>query len=261
VAAKARQDCSSWRTDVQLRLIILVLGLAALLLAQTLVCSIRGRVDDESEAGLPAFILITPKESSTPVHRGKAGQDGRLCIPHLSPGTYTVKVWLNGLRAARVRDVVVRNGTETNVGDIRLQLGDCDAPGVMCDSMIPEPTSGVRGNLTVPLGCGVDLDRVAVICAERAPPRSKTTATKIDVLFMGGEHGALMLIPANGARIRPNCRTLIYTDEAFRVDGLGPGDDLCVRTKKGRSSHLFFNGDDVQSTSSELVLSIVTKTN
>jgi hypothetical protein len=72
------------------------------------------------------------------------------------------------------------------------------------------------------------------------------------------------LKPLNGARISQlgeadsNCGHARYQREAVRIDGLGPGSDLCVRTNGGARSQIFITGE-VQPGSEELRLYFVTR--
>jgi carboxypeptidase family protein len=242
---------------VAFRIILLAFAAAVILSAQ-LQCLIRGQVSDSEGAAIGnALISVFPKESTLLAFRGNAHDDGTFCIKDLSPGTYTVKAWQNGFRAERVRDVVVRSGETTELGTIQLEVGSCDARGVNCDYFYTPKTfpstperivEVTRADLKLPRECGADLSKGKVIC-----PQSKD----VDVVFLE-EHDALMLHPVNGARIQPDCNGP-YRNQALRVEGLGKGDDLCVKTRMGHESHLFFEGDDVGPTTTKLTLWIVTK--
>lgn len=235
-----------------------------ILAAGTDQCVIRGQVKDASGASIGnAIIRVYPKDSTVPAFRGKAHHDeGTFCINDLSPGTYTVKAWQNGFSAKRVPDVVVRRGETTNLESIRLEFAGCDAPGMNCDSIATPPTlpskletvvEKVRTQLHLPRDCGAEILRSKVIC--RGP------AKETDVIFTE-EHGSLFLRALNGARIDPNCSDHYsdhYQDEAMPVSGLGMGDDLCIRTKDGATSHLFFEGDDVEPAATKLNLWMVTR--
>jgi hypothetical protein len=224
---------------------------------------IRGEVTDASSAAIGnALIRVITKNSTSVVYRGNTkDDDGIFCVKDLSPGTYTVKVWQNGFRGNLVRDVVVRGHKTTNIGTIQLEVGSCDAPGVYCDDFItplnfpskPDPVvDAARTHLKLPRACGADLVKGKVIC-----PQSEGAAKDMDVVFLE-EHGALLLRPANGSRIQRDCNGA-FRDRALRIEGLGRGDDLCVRTGKGYESHLFFEGDDVEPSTTQLTLWIVTK--
>ncbi|MGD0299403.1 MAG: carboxypeptidase-like regulatory domain-containing protein [Bryobacteraceae bacterium] len=232
------------------------------LAAQTDRCAIRGKVTDPTGAVIgKALISVYPKGSALLAFRGNANyDDGTFCITGLSAGTYTINAWYNGFRRNLVRDVAVRAHEATNIGTVQLEVGGCDAPGVSCFFITPlnspsqpdQPVDAVRAHLKLPRECGIDLIEEKVICS-----RPEGSAGDTDVVFLE-EHGALILRPANGARIQPDCRGA-YGDQSLRVEGLGNGDDLCVKTGDGYISHLFFEGDDVQSDTAKLTLWIVTK--
>lgn len=245
------------------RIFLVAFAAALILPAQTDRCLIRGEVTDASHAAIGnALVHVLTKDSMSVVYSGNAHYlDGTFCVKDLSPGTYTVKAWQNGFRENSVRGVVVRSGKTTNVGTIQLEVGSCDARGVHCDSFytpetLPSKPESIievmRTDLNLPRACGVELVKGKVIC-----PQSEGSAKDMDVVFVE-EHGDLLLRPANGARIQPDCKGA-YRDEPLRVAGFGKGDDLCVRTGKGYDSHLFFEGDDVEATTAQLTLWIVTK--
>lgn len=234
------------------RLIAVVLACRATLFAQATQCSIRGHVEDAAQAGLPALFHVLPKNSATTIFSGKAEPDGQFCVPSLSPGIYTVKAWLNGFQTRRVLDVVVKGGETTDLGTVVLKIGGCDAPGVICDSVIPDEDIRSQTDLYVRLECGADLDNLKVVC-----PASKAFANNIDIVF-AKEDGDLFLRPKNGARIDSKCSGT-YRDEALAVNGFGPGDDFCVKTKKGRASHLFFEVNDVLPGTREIIVWVVTR--
>jgi Carboxypeptidase regulatory-like domain len=246
---------------VTFRVVLLAFVAAAILPAQTDQCLIRGQVTDTASAAIgKALISVYPKESTLLAFRGKADYyDGTFCVNELSPGTYTVKAWSNGFRAKRVHDVVVRRGETTDLRVIRLEIVGCDAREVMCclQVMSPEeaarqptePVASARTDLNLPRACGADLSEGWVLCHD--PP-----AKDADMVFVE-EHGALLLRPVNGALIDPGCKAA-YLGQNLRVDGLGKGDDLCVKTRNGHTSHVFFEGDDVLPGTTELKLWIVT---
>jgi hypothetical protein len=248
---------------VGFRIVLVAFAAAVILPAQADQCVIRGEVRDASHGAIGnALIHVLAKNSTLVVYRGNANyDDGTFCVDELGPGTYTVKVWQSGFRENLVRDVVVRGHKTTNIGTVQLDVGSCDAPGVNCDNFItplnfpskPDPIVEVmRADLTLPRACGVELVKGKVICLQ-----SEGSTKDTDMVFLE-EHGALLLRPANGARIQPDCNGA-YRDEPLRVAGLGKGDELCVRTGKGYESHLFFEGDDVEPNATQLTFWIVTK--
>jgi hypothetical protein len=127
-----------------------------------------------------------------------------------------------------------------------------------CDFIATPPTlpskpdrvvEKVRTHLRLPRECGAEILRAKAICRD--------PAKETDVIFTE-EHGSLFLRALNGARIDPSCSDH-YQDEAMPVSGLGMGDDLCIRTKDGATSHLFFEGDDVEPAATKLNLWMVTR--
>jgi hypothetical protein len=242
------------------RIILLAFAAAIILPAQPQ-CLIRGQVKDGEGAAIGnALISVFPEESTLLAFRGNAqNDDGSFCIKDLSPGTYTVKAWRQGFRVRRVYDVVARSGKTTDVGIVQLEVAGCDAPGINCDDFMTPPTFpskpypiivNVRADLHVNRDCGVDLSKGKAVCHDRAK--------ETDVIFTE-EHNKLFLRSLNGARIDPSCSGL-YRDEALQISGLGTGDDFCIKTKKGYESHLFFEGDDIEPTTTKLNLWMVSKT-
>jgi hypothetical protein len=139
----------------------------------------------------------------------------------------------------------------------------------MCDSVSPEPMADMRysqGDIRVPLGCAVDIDKGKVLCtvvldgpATASPVKDRTTDFWLNV----GSDKHVYLEPRNGARLaEPNsaaadCRGAVFLSHRVRVDGLGRGSDLCLRSNGGRYSHVFFT-DEVQPDSTQIAICYVT---
>jgi hypothetical protein len=74
----------------------------------------------------------------------------------------------------------------------------------------------------------------------------------------------IFLTPLNGAAMsapnssKTDCSDAKLSDVKIRVDGLGPGYDVCVRTHEGHPSHVFLTSD-IEPTSSEISLWHVTR--
>ena len=228
--------------------------------AQTGQCVIHGQVTDASSASIgDAIVSVYPKDSGVAAFRMNANRDdGTFCINEISPGTYTVKAWRSGFHARRVHDVVVRRGETTNIGAMRLEVAGCDAPKFNCDYFYTRETlpskpdtvvERVRTQLDLPRECGTEILKGRAICQDGVK--------EADVIFTE-EHGTLFLHSLNGARIDPGCNGR-YHDEAMPISGLGLGDDLCIRSKDGATSHLFFEDDDIEPAATKLKLWIVTK--
>jgi hypothetical protein len=247
---------------VAFRIVLLAFAAATILAAQADQCLIRGKVTDTSSASIAkALISVYSKDSTLLAFRGNANyNDGTFCVSDLSPGTYTVKAWHEGFRANRLRDVVVRSGETTNIGIIQLDVVGCDAREIMCCLQVAtlevaatqpaEPVEIVRTDLKLSRACGADLSGGKVLCSD--PP-----GQDVDMVFVE-ERGTLLLRPVNGARMDSDCKG-VYRDQALRVEGRGVGDDLCIKTRQGHTSHVFFEGDDVLPSTTELKLWIVTK--
>jgi hypothetical protein len=205
---------------------------------------IRGVVVDATGAALPgAIIRVVQPDSNVVVARARANQAGDFETDAVGEGEYVVAVWLQGFRARWTSPVVLRDGSIVSLGNVRLDLAGCDAPGVLCDSFglgPPEPDN-TRGFVDVKLGCGVDLNAGKVYCESRQPGG-------VDLNFLKDDSG-IYLIPANGAALSPpnlprgDCRDANPSTAKLPVDGLGPGDDICARTHGGRLSHMFVMSD------------------
>jgi len=176
-------------------------------------------------------------------------------VPTLDTGTYTLVVAARGFQIRRIRDVAISSGETVVLRDVRVEVGDCDAPGVICDSFSLEPVETIvaSGRITVPRGCGLNLDKLDVVCD------SAILSKKVDLIFTGGGENGLFLTPQNGARIRPDCQKIAFTDEPFRIDGMGSGENFCVRTTRGQNSHIYFDAMDLDKNTTELALWIATR--
>jgi hypothetical protein len=106
---------------------------------------IVGKLADSSMRPLGAAKLaIRDTDSDTPSKRIHSGPGGMFEAGPLPAAAYTVLVASPGFRARLLRGVVVKEGETTNIGTIRLEIGSCDAPGVICDSVYPDSAPNVR---------------------------------------------------------------------------------------------------------------------
>jgi hypothetical protein len=241
---------------VSFRIILLACAAAAILAAETDRCVIRGEVTDSLSASIGnAIISVYPKDSPTLAFRGNAHRDGTFCIKDLSPGPYTVKAWQSGFHAKRVRDVGVRQGATVDVGSLKLEVIGCDPHQVLCCLQVATPEVAAtlpvvitQTDLSLPKACGANLSTGTVLCHQ--------LANDADIIFVE-EHGALLLQPVNGTQMDPACQS-VYRDQPLRLETLGTGDDLCVKTQEGYASHVFFEGDDIAPDTKELKIWIVT---
>ncbi|MCU1259771.1 MAG: hypothetical protein JWO80_2656 [Bryobacterales bacterium] len=231
---------------------------------------IRGEVVDHKSASIPnATIRVMLGTTGSTRYRVRGRSDGSFHLNGIQPGTYTVALSVHGFREKFVDNVVVNTGREVDLGRLPLQLAGCDAPWIICDSISTEPapnTTVVHGEIKLPLECSVDIDKGKLLCpAVRGgpSPASPTTDHSSDFrLHVGSDHH-LYLEPQNSARLaEPNsaeadCGGAIFLDRSIRVNGLGPGSDLCVRSSEGRYAHIFFTGE-VQPDSRQIEVYYVT---
>jgi hypothetical protein len=240
---------------------ILALAFAAQAAGTATSGQVRGVVIDASGGGLRGALVRLVQDSSVLGAQARADQDGVFNAVDLKPGTYTLIAWLQGFRARRA-GVVIRDGEITDIGRLRLELAGCDAPGVMCDNFGLGARDRIKasGYLNVKLDCAADLDAGKTWCADGTRDAGGRTT---DVGITKNETG-VYLSPLNGATVstpnppRVDCGDANLGNADVRIDGLGPGDDLCVRTHDGRLSHVFLV-DDVERTSLQISLYHVTR--
>ena len=206
---------------------------------------IRGVLIDATGAELPGgLVRVFQTPSNSLVTRVRTEPAGWFQVGGLQAGSYILVAWVQGFSARRSPVVIVDRQT-TDLGKIQLDVGSCDAPGVMCDDfgLGPPDTVLSRGYVELKLSCGVDLRSNRVSCPDAPGPEK---AAAVDLRFTREEAG-VYLTSVNGSTLsRPNQQR---GDEfRIRVDGMGPGDDIWVRTRKGLQSHTFFV-DDVEPTS------------
>lgn len=191
---------------------------------------------------------------------------GKFKIAMLSSGSYTIKVRSQGFRSRALVGVVVREDETVTLPDVQLDFAGCDAPGVNCDifssnpkDFPPKPMS--TGYLKANLDCEVDLRKSQVYCPAAASIPNRTRAMDFKIVREGAR---IFLTPLNGATVsapnssRTDCSDAKFGDVKIRVDGLGPGYDICVRTHEGHPSHIFLV-NDVGPTSSEISFWHVTR--
>lgn len=216
-----------------LRLFGVVLVTAAALASQPPAGEIRGIVMDTANAPIEKAPVRARQEApGSPVLQASSDADGSFTIPAVAPGTYLLHAWQAGFLPGILK-ITVRSGETTDVGKIALALAGCDAPGVMCDSLrapsenVSESRVVVRTYVNIDRRCGVSLNRGESSCSHP------------DLALRDEENGTVQLVPGNGAEVSPSCARLRFGTAPLRIDGLGPGDDFCVRTRKGLSSHVF----------------------
>jgi len=227
------------------------LVLAALLLSIPAPAGqIRGSVVDATAGTLKrAFVKVRDAAATVALLAGD--ETARFQTKELCPGSYTLTVWQQGFRAREVKGVVVREADITDLGTIRLDVSGCDAPGVNCDYFglkRPErPTS--RGSMTLKLQCAGDVEAGKVYCAGEQPAGQIRLSRGRDGIYLEPRNGAAMSAINSDAK---------FGETRVRLDGLGPGFDLWLRTRKGHVSHIFLT-DDIEPMTKEVVLWYVTR--
>jgi hypothetical protein len=210
---------------------------------------IRGVVIDATGAGLPgASVRVLQSESNAELSHATADHDGVFQIGNLEPGSFLLTAWLQGFRTRRVAVVVLADTEVTDVGKIRIELAGCDAPGVICDSFGISPTDPVarQGYLQLKVNCSLALSAGKVYCPnDLSGPSEKKKAD----LLMTRDEGGVYLTAINGAAFaapnlpRGDCRDAYPRETKIRIDGLGPGDDICLHTHDQHWSHVFLTSD------------------
>jgi Carboxypeptidase regulatory-like domain len=223
--------------------------LSAILTAAPEQARIRGRVEDSAMEHLPnAVVRLIPKDSTSTKYRLAGDSAGMFASSDIAPGMYTLGISLRGFRERFVRDVALAAGQIKDVGPIVLDFAGCDAPGVSCDSGKPSSILA-SGYFSLHRSCGadLDLDRDSVACPQAGKTMPTRLRNRIDLWFSDNKDG-VYLTPGNGASISPpnpdkGCEEAKYDKTPVRIDGLGAGSDLCVRTSDGRSSHVFITSE------------------
>jgi hypothetical protein len=192
---------------------------------------IQGKVVDPGSASIHnAGVRVLPDMENGFSYSADSRHDGTFSVNNVSPGTYTVAIAAPGFREKIIRGVVVRASAPLDFGPIKLEIAGCDAPGVICHFIGKFPAKPVsRGELSVGVGCGLDLDKGKMDC-------TATRASDFRVLSAGDNR--IFVEPRNGAAL-VDCGDASRS-ERVRIDGFGRGSVLCVRTSEGRNSQVFF---------------------
>jgi len=162
------------------------------------------------------------------------------------PGNYIVTVRNPGFRFRLSPTVVVRERETASLGELRLDLAICDAPGVICDNFSAEPAiPGLikQAGVDVKLNCSLDTITAALSCP-----------ANIDADFTLESDGrSLYVKPLRGATIWykdfpfDGCTNHDRGDTQIRIDGLGGGLryglDFCVLRRDRLVSHVYLNRD------------------
>ena len=185
---------------------------------------IRGVLTDATGAVLPGgFIRVFQTPSNALITRLRVEPDGGFQTGQLQPGSYIVVAWVQGFSARR-SSVVILEGQTTDMGKIQLEVGSCDAPGVMCDDFGIGPPDRIRsqGYLELKMDCGVNLRESKVYCPD-ASGGPKGQAFDVRATREGV---AVYLIAVNGSsyrtsgRVSPESASMAWAQAM--TFGLGP---------------------------------------
>jgi hypothetical protein len=225
----------------------------------------QGTVVDTAGGGIRAIIRVLQQPTGSAILRFDATDSGAFQTGQLPAGVYTLIFFSPGFRRRELRNVVIEAGRTTALGEIRLNLSGCDAPGTNCDYFGAVPDSVKRisaeAHVVLTLRCAIDLDRKrGPVC----PSREGITRMPNADIRLARENATLYLIAENGAAISTaepptaDCSPATYGNNRLAVAGFGPGVDFFVRTNRGSVSHVFFT-DDVENESTAVSLWYVTR--
>lgn len=227
------------RGGVRPALLLLCLPLINVAIA----ANVEGIVVDPTHAAIPnATVRLIAQSGGRMVYRTTTKSDGNFRIDDVEDARYMLAVDAPGFRERLIRYVQVREEAKVNAGAVVLDVTGCDTPGMSCDYFgahaPPEPLA--KGDFHATIGCALDLD---------GPNRGCTAADKrADLAVRQGEDGRIFLEPLNGSSLAEpdsvyDCRRAAYSDAPAQIEGLGPGSDICIRTRKKRYAHLFFTAE------------------
>jgi len=220
--------------------------------------TISGQILDPMGAVIAkATIGVLDAQSRRTVQIVRSDSDGRFRANGLAAGEYLLAASAPGFREKLLSIGELKAGGDT-VLTIRLDVLDCDAPGVNCDIFSTGPVTDphpivARGPLTVRRGDAVDLEH-GIVAAQPADA---------DVRLAAQAEG-LFLVPLNKALIYQECGTEgacgkgHATLESARIDGLGPGSEFCIKTRRRQCSKVFLT-KQVDPGADEAAISIVTR--
>ena len=215
---------------------------------------------DANGASIGGATLRLLNSVSEEVAHATSNDFGKFQVRIATPGSYVLTAWRPGFRSHKAT-VVLRSPNEvSDIGSIRLEVAGCDAPGVNCDwfGEAPPPDPVVsRGNMRIRTDCVVAFAISKVFCPGD-PGRGNE-----DLRLTANESG-VYLAAMNGASLsepdlpRGDCRDAYPKEKQVRIDGLGPGDDICLYTHDRHWSHVFLT-DQVRRDSREISVWQITR--
>ncbi len=221
--------------------------------------SIHGRVVDSEGAIIArATIRVLDEANRSTIQTLHSDENGRFDAEVTGAEHYLLVVSSPGFSDELISVGDPRSGSST-VHTVRLHFEGCDAPGVNCDIVSsepipPEPSPIVsQAHFMLGLTDAIDLEKSALV---------SSTSNTADLQLT--ERGGLYITPLNQARFSNSCGLNSTRDRAknktapFRIDGLGPRSEICVKTNKGRVSKVFVTRE-VHPGDKEIEIYVVTR--
>lgn len=203
-------------------------------------------------------IRILDADSRKTLQTSRTGSDGQFNLTGLPPGHYLVSFSSSGF-SPELLDVDTSQPAATAFHTVRMHMRDCDDPEMSCDSfgvqLPPDPHPvAAKGPVTVAVLGAVNLDKAALV----------QSMSPLADIGLSQEDSRLYLNSLNGTAILSECRPVYGRRRIknqlmqFRVDGLDPDTEICLKTKRGRFSKLYLT-TEVVAGDHQLIVYIVTR--
>ena len=201
--------------------------------------NIHGRVlDSEGAVIAKATIRVLDAKSRATLQTVVSDTDGRFTVDGLGAGTYVLAISYSGFNEKLVEITPPQSGGGQSL-TIRLDVLDCDAPGVNCDIFSTGPYTDphpvvVQRDLTVSAAQAIDLEKGSTVAVDSSTADARLTVQ---------DHG-LYLLPLNKAAFSlsgndEGCGKTVKNPQPVRIDGMLPGSEFIIKTRHGRCSKLF----------------------
>ena len=197
---------------------------------------VTGAVTDSVSSAIPG--AAAQLRGGGRAYRAESNAAGEFQFENLTPGEYSLSIRKLGFRERFIEKLEVPEGKSIQLGTLRLAVGSCDSPGVVCTSIAAtglSDTYGAREHLTLRPSCGVTFSSGQIDCGDF--PSSSASARL-------SAHGGHVLESVNGSQIgvqgpsRSDCVGVKFETRGLPLDGHGPGFDFCVRADR-RIWHVF----------------------